>query len=95
MTQSHPTLKLTLSVDPSDYHGFGQNSTPKVDCYELTSIIDSGAEGCLWGRQDYRAAGLTKHDLIPVRQRIDAISKSSKSIFNSSFTKANIRRSII
>ena len=81
MAQPHPTLKLTLSVDPIDYNGFGLGLAPKVESYEFTAIIDSGAQCCLWGWQGCKAAGFCSDDLIPVKQKLNAVSKSHITIF--------------
>ena len=82
MAQSHPTLKLTLSTDASDYNGFGFSFTPKVESYEFTAIIDSGAQCCLWGWQGCKAAGFCNDDLIPVKQKLNAVSKSNITIYS-------------
>ena len=81
MAQSHPTLKLTISTAASDYNGFGFSFTPKAESYEFTAIIDSGAKCCLWGWQGCKAAGFCNNHLIPVKQKLNAVSKSNITIY--------------
>ena len=68
-------MKLTLSVYPSDCEGFGLNFTPNIEDCQVTTIIDSGAQCCLWGWQDCRAVGFTTH------RNFNAVSKLNISIY--------------
>ena len=51
-SMKHPTLKLTVSVDKSDYREVNC-STPNVKPSSVTVVTDTGALSCLWGLSDF------------------------------------------
>jgi hypothetical protein len=73
---SHPTVTLTAHTDESDYTQFGF-SNPNVKNVNLQAIVDSGAQCCVWGWKDCNRAGFTYKHLIPVKQKLNAVSKSA------------------
>ena len=75
LAQPHPTVDLTVSTNKSDYDQFGLRYTPLAD-HPIAAIVDSGAQCCLWGWTDCQAAGLTRKDLVPVKQKLNAVSMS-------------------
>ena len=80
VAQPHPTVELNVSTTVSDYEGFGF-PYPAINKHHITAIVDSGAQCCLWGWNDCRAAGFTRKDLIPVKQKLNAVSKSRLTIY--------------
>ena len=85
--QPHPTLQLTLSTDASAYRRFGVSTIPRVMNHVFTAIIDSGAQCCLWGWRECEAAGFTYNDLIPVKQKLNAVSKSTITIYGAAILR--------
>lgn len=63
---THPTLKLTVFVDKSDYHEINR-STPNFNPSNVTVVTDIGAQSCLWGLSDFLRCGFNAKDLIPVK----------------------------
>ena len=74
LAQPHPTVQLTVSTDVSDYEGFGFHH-PGVSDHTINAIVDSGAQCCLWGLNGCQAAGFSQSDLIPVQQKLNAVSR--------------------
>ena len=72
---SHPEVKLTLSVDSSDYRSFGRQC-PKILPSTITALADSGAQSCLWSMEGFLAMGFSMKDLIPVSLDLSAANKS-------------------
>lgn len=67
----HPSLKLSLSVDPNDYAKL--NKKPKVIKPRLINVItDTGAQSCLWGLNNFLQSGFSESDLLPVRHGLYA-----------------------
>ena len=63
----HPTLRLRLTTEKSDYDHVGA-SFPKIAPSHVTIVTDTGAQSCLWGLQDFYRCGSRKPDLLPVRR---------------------------
>jgi hypothetical protein len=80
LTQSHPTIKLTAFTRKLDYDHFGLKFPP-MQTHDIVAITDSGAQCCLWGWNDCVKAGLNRNDLVPVKQRLNDVSKSSIKIY--------------
>ena len=80
LTQSHPTIKLTVFTRELDYDHFGLKYPP-MQTHDIVAVTDSGAQCCLWGWNDCMKAGLKRKDLIPVKQRLNGVSKSSINIY--------------
>ena len=70
----HPTLKLRLSVDSSDYDAIN-HPTPKIKPCEVCVVTDTGAQSCLWGLSDFLRCGFKESDLIPVKHTLYAANK--------------------
>ena len=70
----HPTLKLRLSVDSSDYDAVDR-PTPKVTPCDVSVVTDTGAQSCLWGLSDFLRSGFKESDLIPVKHTLYAANK--------------------
>ena len=49
--------------------------------HTATAIVDSGAQVCVWGWNQCRAAGFTRNDLTPVKQKLNGVSKSQIIIY--------------
>ena len=72
---NHPEVKLTMSVNASDYQTF-RRSCPTVGHTAITAMADTGAQSCLWSMTGFLAAGFTPSDLIPVSIDLVAANKS-------------------
>lgn len=70
----HPTLKLRLTVDSSDYDAINY-PPPKVKSCEVCVVTDTGAQSCLWGLSDFLRCGFKESDLIPVKHSLYAANK--------------------
>ena len=72
---NHPEVKLTMSVNASDYQAF-RRSCPTVAQTAITAMADTGGQSCLWSMTGFLAAGFTPSDLIPVSIDLVAANKS-------------------
>ena len=72
----HPTLSVFAGTLKADYEHFGF-SHPDAMNIPLHAITDSGAQCCVWSWAQCRDAGFKREDLIPVRQKLNAVSKDS------------------
>ena len=72
---NHPNVKLTMTVNSSDYQAF-RRSCPIVTQTAITAMVDTGAQSCLWSMTGFLAAGFTPSDLIPVSFDLVAANKS-------------------
>ena len=70
----HPTLKLKVSVDPSDYQAIN-HPIPRITPCEVCVVTDTGAQSCLWGLSDFLRCGFKEADLIPVKHTLYAAKK--------------------
>eukprot|EP00111_Clytia_hemisphaerica_P011054 TCONS_00032366-protein len=73
-SMKHPTLKLSVNVDPRDYAKLGR-PTPKVQPSQVNVVTDTGAQSCLWGLSDFIRCGFNVNDLIPVKHTLYAANK--------------------
>ena len=64
-SMQHPTLRLRLTAEKSDYDHIGA-TFPQIAPSHVTVVTDTGAQSCLWGLQDFYRCGFKKSDLIPV-----------------------------
>ena len=72
----HPKLLLKISTDVNAYKDF--KIAPPKKCEGLNEVVtDSGAQSCLWSREDYLDLGLTMNDLIPVSHSMKAANSAS------------------
>ena len=71
----HPVVRLSASVSATDYRQFNRRC-PAVHPTNISALVDSGAQSCLWSLQDFLAAGFTTEDLIPVSLDLIAANKS-------------------
>ena len=75
----HPTLQLTISTDENDYRAFGY-PFKQIENRTITVVVDSGAQSCLWSRQECFNCGFTMSDLIPVAHKMKSANRSPISI---------------
>ncbi len=80
VAKPHPTIKLSIFTRKLDYDEFNLRY-PVIKIHSINAITDSGAHCCLWGWADCQRAGLQRGDLIPVRQRLNGVSKSKINIY--------------
>ena len=79
---AHPAVNLVAYTDSSDYAYFGfQNHNPHAQNIRLQAIVDSGAQCCVWSWQECKAAGIKREQLIPVKQKLNAVSKDAIRIY--------------
>ena len=67
----HPTLRLTLSTNASDYTHVGA-TCPNVAPVSVTVVSDTGAQSCLWSLHDFYRCGFKDSDLLPVKRTMHA-----------------------
>ena len=79
LAQPHPTVKVTMFTHNYDYERFKITPPPSIET-GITAIVDSGAQCCVWSWSACQAAGFTRKDLIPVKQKLNAVSKSQITI---------------
>ena len=48
---------------------------PEVKWSDIEGIADTGAQSCLWGLSQFCRCGFKKHQLIPVKQRMQAANR--------------------
>ena len=77
---SHPSVNLMGYTDQQDYDHF-RFSNPKVRNICIDAVVDSGAQCCVWSWRECKAAGFKREDLIPVKQKLNAVSKDSIRIY--------------
>ena len=80
LAQPHPTIEINVSTSISDYTKLNLPYVA-ITNYPVTAIVDSGAQCCLWGWKECQESGFRKCDLVPVKQKLNAVSKSSIEIF--------------
>ena len=68
-----------LSTNPEDYKRFRHPYKQVANCV-ITVVADSGAQSCLWSRQQSVACGFSKDDLIPVHHDMKSANQSPISI---------------
>ena len=70
----HPTLKLSVNIDPKDYEKLGRRS-PRVQRSTISVVTDTGAQSCFWGLSEFLRCGFQTGDLIPVKHTLYAANK--------------------
>ena len=70
----HPRLELYVYVDHGDNSRFGRECSD-VQGQDISVLVDSGAQCCLWGLADCQKFGFKMGDLIPSKQGLSAVSK--------------------
>ena len=73
---THPSLQLQISTNGEDYRKFGIKE-PRITPTYIDVIVDSGAQSCLWSRQDFLQCGFSMKDLIPVQHEMKAVNTES------------------
>ena len=73
--ESHPSLRLAVSVEESDYAAFGMKS-PKITSHEADVVTDTGAQACLLPRKDLHKYGLMRSDLLKVKHTLHAANRT-------------------
>ena len=77
---SHPAVELVANTDQADYDFFGFQN-PEILRVAIKAIVDSGAQCCVWSWKECQQAGFTREHLIPVRQKLNAVSKNTIRIY--------------
>ena len=86
MAQPHPTNELGLSTRKRDYQDFGLHF-PKIDEKTIYAIVNSAAQCCLWGFEDFFNAGFMREDLSYPGQTKSAVSKIGIDIHGTCFLR--------
>ena len=73
-SMAHPTLRLQMSIDPSDYASLNI-PCPQVPPSDVSTVSDTGAQSCLWGLIEFYRCGFRDSDLRPVRRTILAANR--------------------
>lgn len=73
-SMKHPTLQLSVSVNPEDYLDVGREP-PNIKSKKIEVITDTGAQSCLWGLQNFLRCGFKQPDLLPVKHELYAANK--------------------
>ena len=68
---SHPTLNLEISTKKEDYDNFGSKYV-KLSQKKIEVVADSGAQSCLWSRDEFLGCGLKMSDLCEVHHVMEA-----------------------
>ena len=76
----HPKVKLTAFTRRSDYEFFGLRFIP-MTTQDIEVITDSGAMVPVWGWSDCKRAGFNRNDLIPAKQKLNGVCKSTIKIY--------------
>ena len=84
-SMQHPTLRLRLSTEKSDYDHVGA-SYPRVAPSYITVVTYTGAQ-CLWGLQDYYRFRFKKSDLLPVKRGMVAANREEIKIEGAIFIR--------
>ena len=86
----HPTLRLHLTTDKSDYDHIGVKC-PHIQPRFITTVSDTGAQSCLWSTQDFLRSGFDKSDLIPVKRVMMAANREQIKIDGAIFIRLSGR----
>ena len=68
---SHPTLNLEISTKKEDYDNFGSKYV-RLSPKQIEVVADSGAQSCLWSRNEFLGCGLKMSDLCEVHHVMEA-----------------------
>ena len=82
----HPTLRLKLTTDDSDYNHINA-ACPKVRPSDVTVVADTGAQSCLWGLRDFYRCGFNDSDLLPVKRTMRAANMDEIEIMGAVFVR--------
>ena len=85
-SMQHPTLKLRINVDTTDYEHVGVKC-PNVKPSHINAVTDTGAQSCLWGLQDFYNHGFKKSDLLPMRRTLIAANREEIEISGAVFIR--------
>ena len=76
---THPRLRLKISTNRDDYDRIHVRH-PHIKPCAIGVVADTGAQSCLWSRQEFLKCGFSLADLIPVRQGMRAANQSPMQI---------------
>ena len=82
----HPTLRLQLTADDSDYSHIGA-VCPRVTPSFVTVVSDTGAQSCLWSLHDFYRCGFKDSDLLPVKRTMRAANMEEIEIVGAVFVR--------
>jgi hypothetical protein len=82
----HPTLKLVLTTDASDYKHIGVGC-PQITPSTVSVVTDTGAQSALWGLQGFYRCGFTDSDLLPVKRTMRAANMEEIEISGAVFVR--------
>ena len=82
----HPTLKLVLTADESNYNQIGV-SCPKVPPTLVNVVTDTGAQSALWSLQSFYKCGFKDTDLLPVKRTMRAANMEEIEIAGAIFVR--------
>ena len=82
----HPTLRLQLTADASDYNHIGA-MCPSVTPSYVTVVSDTGAQSCLWSLHDFYRCGFKDSDLLPVKRTMRAANMEEIEISGAVFVR--------
>ena len=68
---NHPKLRVRITTNKNDYDRMGF-AYPTIAPKHIEVIADSGAQSCLWSKEEFLASGFSKRDLLPVRHTMKA-----------------------
>ena len=69
-----PMLKIEIQTCADMYDKLGVRAPP-VNTSSIEGVADTGAQSCLWGMSQFYKCGFKKHQLIPVRQKMEAANR--------------------
>ena len=82
----HPTLKLVLTTDASDYEYIGVGC-PQITPSTVSAVTDTGAQSALWGLQGFYRCGFKDSDLLPVKRTMRAANMEEIEISGAIFVR--------
>ena len=88
LAELHSTVQLVLSTDSLDYEEFGFDNLGILNKF-IKAIVNSGALCCLWGLADCLAIGFSQSELIPVIQKLNAVSRMHINIYGAVILRTN------
>ena len=85
-SMSHPTLRLQLTTDASDYQRLGMPHPQTMPSF-VTVVTDTGAQSCLWSLKDFYRCGFQDSDLLPVTRTMLAANREEIDIRGAIFVR--------
>jgi len=82
----HPTLRLKISTDASDYEGFNADC-PIINPSSVSVVTDTGAQSSLMSMSHFLRAGFKRSDLLPVRRTMRAANMEEINIAGAVFVR--------